>query len=259
MSTQPTLELQDRVAVVTGGSRGIGQAIARRLAEAGATVVIGDLNEPSDPVGHRSISCAHLDVAAEDSVETFIAQVVATHGNLDIVVNNAGIMFEEPVVGHSTDRWARALAVNLTGPFLMVKHASEHLAARQGTIVNLGSIEGYACNPNHAAYAATKGGIHGLTKALAVDLGPMGIRCNAVAPGWIDTELNASYVDSHPEREKIVEALARLHPVGRIGDPADVANVVAWLASPRSGFVTGQVITIDGGRTARPSLPDVLW
>ncbi len=251
--------LDGRVAVVTGGSRGIGRAIVQHLARAGATVVIGDLNEPSDLDDGGSITCAHLDVATEDSVVTFISEVVASHGNLDIVVNNAGIMFEEPVVGHSVDRWTKALAVNLTGPFLMAKHAAEHLAARQGIVVNIGSIEGYACNPNHAAYAATKGGVHGLTKALAVDLGPMGIRCNAVAPGWIDTELNASYIDSHPDRDKIVDALAKLHPIGRIGDPTDVADVVTWLAGPDSAFVTGQVITIDGGRTARPNLPSALW
>jgi len=237
-SERASSELTGRVALVTGGAQGIGAAIADRLAAAGATVVVGDLRSPTDAAN----GTLPLDVSDEASVAAAIEAVVATHERLDIVVNNAGIMFEQPVQDQTLADWNRMLAVNLTGPFLIAKHAAAHLAAdgdsnQGGTIVNIGSIEGYVCNPNHTAYAASKGGVHGLTKALAVDLGPQGIRCNAVAPGWIDTELNASYVDTHPDRDAVVEALAELHPIGHIGDPADVGDVVV---------------------SARPSLPDIL-
>lgn len=246
-------DLQNRVALVTGGAQSIGAAIANGLAAAGATVVVGDLN-PSDV--HQSMT---LDVSDESAVERTIAAIITEHERLDIVVNNAGIMFEESVATHDRSRWDKMLAVNLTGPMLLTKHASKHLAASgHGAIVNVGSIEGDRCNPNHAAYAATKSGVHGLTRATAIDLGPMGIRCNAIAPGWIDTPLNASYVDSHPDRELVLDELAKLHPIGRVGAPSDVADVVVWLASDESRFVTGQVITIDGGRTARPPLPGIL-
>ena len=246
-------DLANRVALVTGGAQSIGAAIADRLAEAGAIVVVADLNPSAD---HRSMT---LDVSDEPNVASVIEQIVAEHGGLDIVVNNAGIMFEEPISTHERSSWDRMLAINLTGPMLVTKHASAALAASEhGSIVNVGSIEGDRCNPNHAAYAATKSGVHGLTRATAIDLGPTGVRCNAVAPGWIDTPLNASYVDNHPDRELVIDELAKLHPIGRVGAPSDVADVVAWLASDQSRFVTGQVITIDGGRTIRPPLPGLL-
>lgn len=245
--------LEKRVALVTGGARSIGAAIADGLAAAGATVVVADL-APSPT--HSSV---HLDVSDEEQVAGAIDEVLSVHARLDIVVNNAGIMFEEHIAEHERASWDRMLAVNLTGPMLVTKHASPHLAkSGHGAIVNVGSIEGDRCNPHHAAYAATKSGVHGLTRATAIDLGPMGIRCNAVAPGWIDTPLNANYVDTHPDRDAVIESLAQLHPIGRVGDPADVADVVVWLAGDESRFVTGQVITIDGGRTTRPPLPDIL-
>lgn len=246
-------QLANRVALVTGGAQSIGAAIAHGLAAAGATVIVGDLN-PSPT--HQSMT---LDVSDESAVEETIGAIVTEHGGLDIVVNNAGIMFEESVADHDLATWERMLAINLTGPMLLTKHASQHLAASgHGAIVNVGSIEGDRCNPHHAAYAATKSGVHGLTRATAIDLGPMGIRCNAIAPGWIDTPLNASYVDDHPDRDLVIDELAKLHPIGRVGAPSDVADVVVWLAGDQSRFVTGQVITIDGGRTARPPLPGIL-
>ena len=222
--------------------------------DAGATVVIGDLRDPGD--GSNWIE---LDVTSEQSVQAFIDVVVAEHGSLDIVVNNAGIMFEQDFESHPAESWNQMMAVNLTGPFLVSRAATPYLKnSAHGAIVNVGSIEGFSRNPDHVAYSASKAGVHGLTGALAVDLGPFGIRCNAVAPGWIDTELNASYVDGHPDRDEVVRQLAALHPVGRIGAPSDVGDVVVWLAGDESAFVTGQVITIDGGRLSRPPLPPIM-
>ena len=246
--------LEGKIAVVTGGAQGIGAAIADRLENAGATVAIGDVRDPGGGVPFHE-----LDVASEPSVEAFYAAVVSEHGGVDVIVNNAGIMFEEHLEGHGTESWNAMVAVNLTGPFLMTKHAAPLLRQRRGgAIVNVSSIEAFACNPNHAAYAATKAGVMGLTTATAVDLGPAGVRCNAVAPGWIDTALNASYVDAQPDRDEVIAQLAKLHPIGHIGNTADVGDVVTWLASDESRFVTGQTITVDGGRTSRPSLPPIM-
>lgn len=250
--------LAGRVAIVTGGSGSIGSAIAHSLNAAGATVVVGDL-AATNSATEDGFDPQLLDISDEESVRQLVQRVVSRHGRLDIVVNNAGIMFETPVNDQERPAWDRMLAINLTGPMLLTKHAAPHLSQHGvGSIINIGSIEGDRCNPGHAAYAATKAGVHGLTRATAVDLGPVGVRCNAIAPGWIDTPLNASYVDTHPNRDVVVEELAKLHPIGRVGTGADVADVAVWLAGDESRFVTGQVITVDGGRTVRPSLPSIL-
>jgi len=248
-----TARLKDRVAIVTGGAQSIGAAIADRLAAAGATVEVGDLQETEEHTWRR------LDVTDEDSITAMIESVVETHGRLDIVVNNAGIMFEKNVVDQDRESWDLMVAVNMTGPMLMSRHAAPHLGVnRVGSIINISSIEGHCGNPEHVAYSTTKAGVQGMTRAMAIDLGPMGIRCNAIAPGWIDTPLNATYVDGHADREIVIEELAKLHPVGRIGDTTDVGDVAVWLASDESRFVTGQIITVDGGRTLRPTLPPIM-
>ncbi len=253
VSDSEAAALIGRVALVTGGARSIGAAIADRLAAAGAEVVVGDL-EPS--AVHSSVA---LDVTDERAVDAAVGTVVERHGGLDIVVNNAGIMFEKHIGEQDRDSWDRMFAVNVTGPMLLSKHAAPHLErGGRGSIINIGSIEGDACNPEHSAYAATKAAIHGLTRATAVDLGPVGIRCNAIAPGWIDTPLNAAYVDTHPDRDLVIDELTKLHPVGRVGNPGDVADVAVWLAGDGARFVTGQIITVDGGRTIRPSLPSIM-
>jgi meso-butanediol dehydrogenase/(S,S)-butanediol dehydrogenase/diacetyl reductase len=255
--------MQGRIAVVTGGARGIGRAIVDRFAAEGATVVIGDLTDPGevgsgiDVAGHRE--WVPLDVTDETSVLEFAQSVEAGHGGVDVLVNNAGIMVERSITEESLAEWDLTMAVNLRGPFLMAKHLVPLMEGREdASIINMGSIEGLAANRLHAAYATSKGGVHALTRALAVDLGPIGIRCNAIAPGWIDTDLNRSYVERHPDRDRVVADLARLHPIARIGEPADVAATAFWLASPDAGFVTGQVIQVEGGRTVRLSLPTAL-
>jgi meso-butanediol dehydrogenase/(S,S)-butanediol dehydrogenase/diacetyl reductase len=265
MSTDhaPTGAMADRIAVVTGGARGIGRAIVDRFATGGATVVIGDLTDPGDVgaglgvAGHRE--WVPLDVTDETSVLEFAQSVEAGHGGVDVLVNNAGVMAERSITDESVAEWDLTMAVNLRGPFLMAKHLVPLMEGRvDPSIINMGSIEGIAANPLHAAYAASKGGIHALTRSLAIDLGPLGIRCNAIAPGWIDTELNRAYVERHPDRDQVVAELSSLHPVGRIGSAGDVAAAACWLASADAGFVTGQVVQVEGGRTIRLSLPPSL-
>ena len=241
-------------AVVTGGAQGIGRAVADRLAADGADVIVGDLRDPGD-LGVRQ-RWVELDVTSELSAGALAAVVGES---LDVLVNNAGIMFEASIAEQTVEQWDMAMAVNLRGPWLMTKALLPQLQADGGgAVVNIGSIEGIGSNPLHTAYSASKAGVHGLTAAMAVDLGPLGIRCNAVAPGWIDTALNRDYLDRLPNRDQAIAELALLHPVGHIGDPADVASTVAFLASRDARFVSGQVVVVDGARTTKLSLPPSL-
>lgn len=238
-----------KVALVTGGRMGIGLAIARRLRADGARVFTAQRGEDAE------FESVNADFTDPDCAPQVISKVVDAAGRLDILVNNAGFMQEARAEDMSLADWNRMIAVNLTAPFLLIKAALPHLRASRGAIVNIGSIEGIGCNPHHAAYSATKAGLHGLTRAIAVDHGAEGIRCNAVAPGWIDTDLAEAYIDSFPDPAAFRAGIARIHPVGRTGKPEDVAALVAWLASDEAGFVAGQVWTIDGGRMVQLSLP----
>lgn len=240
---------EGKVALVTGGRSGIGRAVADRLASEGARVFTAQRGKDEHFEGLVA------DFSDATSPAKVVSELINRAGQLDVLVNNAGLMLEAAVEDMPLDAWNRTLQVNLTAPFLMIRAALPHLRQSRGTIVNVGSIEGLGSNPGHAAYCASKAGLHGLTRAVAVDHGAEGIRCNAVAPGWIDTDLNEDFIDSMPDPAAFRQDIGKIHPVGRTGAPDEVAALIAFLAAEESGFVTGQVYTVDGGRMAKLSLP----
>ncbi|MER8849408.1 SDR family NAD(P)-dependent oxidoreductase [Mesorhizobium australicum] len=248
--------LAGRLAIITGGGRGIGVGITRRFVEEGAKVAIVQRNPPPDEILSDRTFYVKADLANSEHIVSAVQAVVERFGGLDILVNNAGIMFEKTVEEMTETDWDQMMNINLKAPFLLTKAAMPHLRKRGiASIVNIGSIEGLASNPGHPGYSASKAGIHGFTAAIAVDHGHEGIRCNAIAPGWINSELSEIYIDSMADSSRVRRELLAMHPVGRLGEPTDVGSLAVWLASEESSFVTGQVYVIDGGRTKKLPLP----
>lgn len=247
MSDSNRGELTGRVALVTGGSRGIGRAIAEQLASAGARVaVVACSQERAEAAaaelpdsGHRGYEC---DVADEAAVNALVRAVETDLGSLDILVNNAGITEDNLLLRLKDADWDRVMDVNLKGAFHTVRAAARGMMRRRdGRIINITSVVGVAGNAGQANYAAAKAGLIGLTKSAAKELASRGILCNAVAPGFIETEMTAVLGDA--VRAELQEQSA----LGRLGTPEDVAAVVRFLAGPGAGYITGQVIVVDGG------------
>ncbi|MEM7221454.1 MAG: SDR family oxidoreductase [Pseudomonadota bacterium] len=240
-----------KIALVTGASGGIGQAIVERFLREGATVIALDLVAPGDdlPEGARF---RQVDVTSGADMAEAMGVVGRDPGRLDILVNCAAIEIEKTIEETSEADWDRVMAINLKGTFLACKHALPLLRkAGGGSIVNFGSYDGFMADPELAAYCASKGGVHALTRAIAVDHGPEGIRCNAVCPGYVDTPMLQSFFGSSGDIESLQGAVKDIHPVRRYGTPEDVANLVLWLASDEAGYASGQLWVLDGGLTAQ--------
>lgn len=246
-------QLTDKVVVVTGASRGIGRVIAQRFFAEGALVTIGSRSDTSV----AGVEWIETDVASAASAQALIAHAVDTHGQLDVLVNNAGVQVEKPVTETTDDDYELVMGVNVRGTFNCCRAAIPHLAdAGGGSIINIGSVAGQLADQRMALYNASKGAVHALTRSIAIDHGREGVRCNAIAPGWIETELaEAAFAQMDDPAEARADAISR-HPVPRLGDPADVAGLAVWLASDGAGFVTGSVFTIDGGLTAGSPIRD---
>ena len=240
----------NKVVIVTGGSQGIGLACAKRFQEEGATVCAVQRSKS------ENLESYEFDLSKEQDCLKSIEMIINKHHRIDVLVNNAGMIEEALIEDMNLDSWNQTISLNLTAPFLMSKYAMPHLIKSVGSIVNIGSIEGLGANPKHAAYCASKAGLHGLTRAVAIDHGSDGVRCNAVAPGWIDTALNENFIESMPNPNHFRDNIGKVHPLKRTGKVEEIASLVAWLASPESSFVTGQIYTIDGGRMAKLSLPN---
>lgn len=240
--------LQDQVAVVTGASRGIGRAIAEALAGEGARVAcvattIAGAQATADAIGPsaRAYAC---DVSDSESVNGLVNSVLLDLGTPAIVVNNAGITRDTLILRMKEEDWDRVLAVNLKGAFLVSQAFSKPMMkARYGRIINISSIIGQTGAAGQANYAASKAGLIGLTKSIAKEYGSRGITCNAVAPGFIETDMTADLPADF--RDHVIKTA----PAGRLGSGEDIAAAVRFLASPGAGYITGQVLTVDGGLT----------
>ena len=240
-----------RVSLVTGGSRGIGREICLALARPGEVVVFNHY-DPDEVEAQKTLEMLRergveaegrkFDVSDPDQVKDFLDHVIQTYGRLDVLVNNAGITMDTLLVRMSLEQWERVLKVNLTGAFVCLQAAAKiMMKQRSGCVVNIASVVGQIGNVGQANYAASKAGLIALTKTAAKELAPRGVRVNAVAPGYIETEMTANL----PERAK--QAFLQLTPLGRPGTPAEVARVVEFLCSEAADYLTGQVIHVSGG------------
>ncbi|MFC1944630.1 3-oxoacyl-[acyl-carrier-protein] reductase [Chloroflexota bacterium] len=244
------MELKGRVAVVTGSGQGIGLAIAQRLAADGASVVISDLGSSptaaaaADEIasGGGTSSAIFADVTVPEEVSALVEQTLSTFGRIDILVNNAGITRDDLLMRMSEDDWDRVLATNLKGAFLCTRAALRPMIKqRWGRVINIASVIGIIGNSGQANYAAAKAGLVALTKTTAKEAASRGITANAIAPGFIDTEMTRKL------KPGLKEEILKLIPLGCFGLPDDVAQAVSFLASERARYITGQVIKVDGG------------
>lgn len=241
--------------IVTGASSGIGQGIAERFVAEGATVIAAARSE----VTVTGATWVATDVADPTAVDALVAAAVGETGRLDVMVNNAGVQVEKPIEDTTDDEFDQVMDVNVRGVFNCCRAAVRQMATQAGggSIVNIGSIAGNQADHAMAVYNASKGAVHALTRAIATDNGRQGVRCNAISPGWIMTALADAAFDLADDPDAARASAVTRHPVGRMGDPADIAGLAVYLASEESAFVSGSCFTIDGGLTAQsPISPD---
>ncbi|CEG08683.1 3-oxoacyl-[acyl-carrier-protein] reductase FabG [Afipia felis] len=240
------MRLKDKVAIVTGGASGIGKAMCKALAGEGANVVVVDLDgqkgkEAAKEIGGKSISL-QADVTSSASMNKMAEEVDSQFGRIDILINNVGVRITKPFLDHTDADWNTMIQTNLTGPFLCSRAVVPFMKrAGKGRIINTASIASFVGRPNRVAYVSAKAGLLGMTRAMAIDLGPMGITCNAIAPGSINSPMNASQA-ADAENDWGKET-----PMGRWGTAEDIANAAVFLALDESSYITGAELKVDGG------------
>jgi NAD(P)-dependent dehydrogenase (short-subunit alcohol dehydrogenase family) len=249
------MKLQGQVAIVTGAGQGIGRGIAQVLAREGATVVISTIEPQGESVAQQirdsgaQALFVQTDVAQEESVRAMIETVVARLHRIDILVNNAGITLIRAMHETTLDDWNRVLDVNLRGAWLCSKYAAEEMKkVGRGSIINISSNHAVASVPNAEMYAASKAGLSGMTRAMALSLGPHGIRVNAICPGFTASERMQQWLE---KKDSSRDELLSWHVLGRINQPQDIGNVAAFLASDDAAMITGENLMVDGGVSAR--------
>ena len=248
------MKLKDKVCVVTGAGAGIGRAIALEMAREGGRVVAADINEPAaaqtarqiQEAGGEAIAVA-TDVSDPDSVIRLAAQTQQRFGDAAVLVNNAAIQISKLVEDTTPEEWHRQMSINVGGVFLCSKHFLSQLRRTRGAIVNLSSVNGFFVEPMCAGYCATKGAIIAFTKAMAIDHGWEGIRINCICPGYIDAGLAEAYFQAQPDPAAARAAAGKLHALGRVGRPEEVARAAVFLASADASFITGSALVVDGG------------
>ena len=244
------MRLKDKIAVITGAGAGIGRACAVEFAKEGAIVIAADINSQGAFETSKlaaGITPVKVDVADGESVAMLAQFVAAKFGPADILVNNAAIQVSKSVEETTDEEWARQMAVNVGGVFLCTKHFLPQLKKTRGAIVNMSSVNAFFVEPFCAGYCATKAAILAFTKAVAIDHGRDGVRCNCICPGYIDAGLAEAYFLSQPNPDAARRAAGGLHALGRVGRPEEVARAAVFLASNESSFTTGSAMVVDGG------------
>ena len=247
-SAEITFGLSGRVCIVTGGAQGIGEACIRRFAREGALVVVADIDDARGAAlaGELGAMYVHCDVGDKAQVDALVAQTMAAHGRIDVLVNNAGIFRAADFLEVTEADFDTVLRINLKGSFLVGQAVAREMAkVGRGSIVNLSSVNGMLAIPTIASYNVSKGGINQLTRVMALALAEKGIRVNAVAPGTIATELAAKAVLTSEEAKARIMSRT---PMKRLGDPSEIADTVAYLASDAASYITGEIVVVDGGR-----------
>lgn len=249
-----TLDFTGKVVVVTGGAMGIGEATARKFAGCGAKVAIFDCDavagaRTATDIGNSGGQCEFYacHVQDADEVAAAVESVVQRHGRIDVLVNNAGIQRYGDVVSTTESGWDELMNINLRGAFLVSKHVVPHLLKQGGAIVVVGSVQSFTAITNSVAYVTAKHALLGLTRAMALDYAKKGIRVNCVCPAAIDTPMLRWAANLSPDPEGVIRNCDRLHALGRIGKPEEVADAIVYLASPLASFITGAALLVDGG------------
>ena len=243
-------KLAGKTAFVTGGCGGIGRAICERFAREGARVIAADLAPQND--SPDQVEFLAYDVTDESVCQQTFAALAERWDKLDVLVNAAGIEIEKTIEDTTLEEWNRIFAINVTGMFLTSKYALPLVRKSDAaSIINFGSYDGYIADPGLAAYCATKGAVHALTRAMACDHGPEGIRVNAICPGYVNTPMLQSFFGDSGDIESLKQAVRDVHPMRTYGEPDDIANLVNWLASDEARYASGQLWVLDGGLSAQ--------